>query len=75
MYYTVRGQDTKKHFCFKRITNHIEISSICATWRKSIFISGANAAIGVLLLIFNSHKEMDFYIENMYRFVEIQIEK
>jgi biotin carboxylase len=35
---------------------------------------GANAAIGVLLLLFNSQNEMDYYIENMNKFVEIKID-
>ena len=34
---------------------------------------GANAAIGVLLLIFGSQKEMEFYINNMNRFVKIKV--
>lgn len=36
---------------------------------------GANAAIGVLLLLFSTQTEMDYYIKNMSKFVEIQIEK
>lgn len=34
---------------------------------------GANAAIGVLLLIFSSQKEMDYYIKNMDRYVKVVI--
>lgn len=34
---------------------------------------GANAAIGILLLIFGSQKEMDFYISNMSKFVKVKI--
>ena len=36
---------------------------------------GANAAIGVLLLLFNSWEEMDFYIENMNKFITLKVEK
>jgi biotin carboxylase len=60
----------------KELQNHIkEFHQYVQPGGKVYSFQGANAAIGVLLLIFNSHKEMDFYIENMYRFVEIQIEK
>ncbi len=42
---------------------------------KVYSFQGANAAIGVLLLLFSSQEEMDYYIDNMNKFVEIQIEK
>ena len=41
---------------------------------KVYSFQGANAAIGVLLLLFSSQEEMDYYIENMNKFVEIQLE-
>lgn len=36
---------------------------------------GANAAIGVLLLLFKSREEMDFYITNMSQYIQLQIDK
>jgi biotin carboxylase len=41
---------------------------------KVYSFQGANAAIGVLLLLFSSQEEMDYYIDNMNKFVEIQLE-
>lgn len=41
---------------------------------KVFSFQGANAAIGVLLLIFSTQTEMDYYIANMNKFVEIQLE-
>lgn len=41
---------------------------------KVYSFQGANAAIGVLLLLFNSQNEMDYYIENMHKYVEIKID-
>lgn len=36
---------------------------------------GANAAIGILLLIFDSTQEMDYIIENMNKYIILQIEE
>jgi carbamoylphosphate synthase large subunit len=36
---------------------------------------GANAAIGVLLMTFNSREEMDYIITNMQEFIDLKVEK
>lgn len=41
---------------------------------KVYSFQGANAAIGVLLLLFSTQTEMDYYIANMNKFVEIEFE-
>lgn len=60
----------------KEIQKHVnEFHQYVQLGGKVYSFQGANAAIGVLLLNFNSQNEMNYYIRNMNNFVKIQIEE